>query len=106
MAYTRDVVAFSLWNFVCGILIPIGDIPLTTYLQQSVPSAYRGRVSSVEGTFATGVMPIGMGLGGRLQEAIGTLMGFVLIGLGMTLSCLLGLLDRTFRRIRLDPTAL
>ena len=106
MAYTRDIVAFSLWNFVCGILIPIGDIPLTTYLQQSVPSAYRGRVSSVEGTFATGVMPIGMGLGGRLQESIGTLMGFVIIGLGMTGSCLLGLLDRTFRRIRLDSSAL
>jgi MFS family permease len=104
MAYTRDLFAFSLCNFVCGVLIPVGDIPLTTYLQQSVPSEYRGRVSSVEGTFATGVMPIGMGLGGRLQESIGTLFGFVLIGLGMTVSCLLGLLDRTFRRIRLDPS--
>lgn len=106
MAFTRNIVTFTLLNFLCGILIPIGDIPLTTYLQQSVPSAYRGRVSSVEGTFATGVMPIGMGLGGRLQEAIGTLLGFALIGLGMTVSCLLGLLDRTFRRIRLEPTEL
>lgn len=106
MAFTHRYVPFTLWNFVCGILIPMADIPLATYMQQSVPSAFRGRVSSVESTFATGVMPLGMGLGGQLEQGIGLVAGFLTMGFGMTAACLLGLLDRTFRRIRLDPSEL
>jgi len=106
MAFSRQFVPFVLWNFVCGLFIPMADIPLAAYLQQSVPSAFRGRVSSVEGTFATGVMPIGMGLGGRLEQGIGLVAGFLTMGFGMTIACLLGLLDRTFRRIRLDASEL
>lgn len=106
MAFTRSFWSFTAWNLLCGIVIPMGDIPMTTYLQTSVPAAYRGRVSSVQDTFATGVMPIGMGLGGRLEQAFGLVAGFLTMGLGMSITCVLPLLDRTFRRIRLDAPAL
>lgn len=102
MAFNRSFIPFTFWNFVCGIMIPIADIPLTTYTQQSVPAGYRGRVSSVQETFATGVMPIGMGLGGALEQAIGIVAGFLAMGFGMTAACLVGLVDRTFRQMRLD----
>lgn len=94
--------AASIWwfiglNVVAGLAIPLGDVPLTTYLQRSVPDAYRGRVNSVRDMIATGMMPIGMTLGGKLIGTVGPAAMFVIMGVGMVGSCIGGLLDPVFR---------
>ena len=106
MAFTPVFWPFTALNLLCGLIIPAGDIPLATYLQSSVPAAFRGRVASVEGTFAGGVMPVGMGLGGRLEQSVGLVAGFLTMGAGVAAVCGLGLLDRAFRRVRMEPPAL
>lgn len=106
MAFSHTFWLFTFWNLLSGILVPLGDIPLSAYCQQSVPSEFRGRVNSVQETFATGVMPVGNALGGRLEQAIGLVAGFLAIGVGMLASIMLGLLDPAFRRMRLSSPEL
>jgi DHA3 family macrolide efflux protein-like MFS transporter len=71
MAFSPHFWLFILWNVLAGLAVPIADIPIVTYLQKSVPDAYRGRVNAVRDMVATGVMPIGMGLAGILVKQAG-----------------------------------
>lgn len=92
----------SIWwfiglNVVAGLAIPLGDVPITTYLQRSVPDAFRGRVNSVRDMIATGVMPIGMTIGGKIVGTVGPAAMFLIMGIGMVGSCVGGLLDGSFR---------
>jgi MFS family permease len=99
MAFTPYFWPFILWNVLAGLAVPIADIPIVTYIQKSVPDAYRGRVNSVRDMVATGVMPVGMGLAGILVKEAGVSTAFLAMGVGMTVACLAGLLDRKFRDV-------
>jgi MFS family permease len=92
---------FVFWNLLAGLAVPFADIPIGVYLQLSVPDAYRGRVNSVLQMIATGVMPVGMMLGGVMVQRIGVEAGFLIMGAGMLAACLAGLADPAFRRIRM-----
>jgi DHA3 family macrolide efflux protein-like MFS transporter len=87
-------------NLLAGLGVAYADIPINTYMQMSVPDAFRGRVNSVQQMVATGVMPIGMAMGGFLVDSIGVVGTFILMGTGMTLACFAGLLDPVYRNIR------
>lgn len=106
MAFSKTFLLMAGWNVVAGLAVPAADLPINTYLQTSVPDAFRGRVAAVQNGIATGAMPVGMFLGGLLSERLGIAGGFLAMGVGMTLACLLGLLDGTFRRVRMPSAAL
>lgn len=99
MAFTPYFWPFILWNVLAGLAVPIADIPIVTYIQKSVPDAYRGRVNSVRDMVATGVMPISMGLAGILVKSAGVSVAFLVMGIGMAVACFAGLLDRQFRDV-------
>ncbi len=106
MAFSRTFLLMAGWNVVAGLAVPVADLPINTYLQTSVPDAFRGRVAAVQNGIATGAMPVGMALGGLLSERLGIAGGFLTMGAGMTLACVAGLLDGRFRRVRMPVAAL
>lgn len=106
MAFSPIFLLMAGWNVVAGLAVPAADLPINTYLQTSVPDAFRGRVAAVQNGIATGVMPIGMFLGGLLAERLGITGGFLAMGIGMVAACLVGLLDRRFRQVRMPASAL
>ncbi len=106
MAYARNFWVFLGWNFLCGLAVPLADIPITTYCGLSVPDGFLGRVNAVMNMIANGVMPLGTALGGMLIAGAGIQAGFIAMGTGCCLACLIGVLDPTFRRVRMpDPAA-
>lgn len=105
MAFSPYVWMFVLWNLMCGLAVPLADVPILTYLQRSVPDLYQGRVNAVRDMIATGVMPLGMGIGGILVKEVGLVASFLIMGIGMAGACLVGFLDRQFREVTMpdDP---
>jgi MFS transporter, DHA3 family, macrolide efflux protein len=106
MGFTPNFWLFLTWNLLAGLCIPFGSIPVNTYMQLTVPDAYRGRVNSAWTTVSVGVQPIGMSLGGLLVQYAGLLGGFVTMGVGMALSGAIGLFDREFRLMRMPEATL
>lgn len=104
MGFTPNFLLFVVWNILAGISIPFGSIPVNTYMQLTVPDAYRGRVNSAVSTVSVGVQPIGMSLGGVLVQFAGLVGGFLTMGAGMAGAGLLGLLDKPFRRMQMPDT--
>jgi len=106
MAYARNFWWFLVWNFLCGLAVPFADIPMSTYMGLSVPDGYLGRVNSVLNMVSTGVMPLGTALGGMLIAGVGIQAGFIAMGVGCCLACAIGILDRSFRSVRMpEPVA-
>jgi DHA3 family macrolide efflux protein-like MFS transporter len=105
MAFSPHFWLFILWNVLAGLMVPIADVPMITYIQKSVPDAYRGRVNAVRDMVATGVMPIGMGLAGILVKEAGLTVAFLTMGIGMAAACFAGLFDPKFRDVEMpeDP---
>lgn len=101
MALSPFFWAFVVWNLAAGLSVPFAQIPISTYLQTSVPDAFRGRVNAVYSMLNVGVMPLGMALGGILIKGIGLVAMFLVMGIGMGLAALAGLLDREFREARM-----
>lgn len=99
MAFSANFWLFVFWNFVAGLAVPCADMPILTYLQASVPDLYRGRVNALRDMVATGVMPVGMILGGQLVKRFGLEACFLTMGVGMAAACLFGLFDRRFREV-------
>lgn len=97
MAFTQDFWLFVCWNILAGLSIPFGSIPVSTYLQITVPDAFRGRVNSAWTMASVGVQPVGLSLGGLLVTYAGLVGGFLTMGVGMIVAGCLGLLDRKFR---------
>ena len=97
MAFAPNFWNFVFWNVIAGLAIPAADIPVMTYLQVSVPDAFRGRVNSVREMISMGVMPIGSVLGGVLVARCGLFLAFIVMGVGMVGGCIAGLVDRRFR---------
>lgn len=102
MAYSRSPFWFTFWNFAAGIALPFAQIPMNTYVQATVPDAFRGRVNAVLTMVSMGVQPVGAGLAGLILAAIGIGPMFLLMGLGMGFAALVGLTDRQFREARLE----
>ncbi len=101
MGFTPNFWLFVCWNLSAGIFIPFGSIPVSTYMQLTVPDAYRGRVNSAWTMASVGVQPIGLSLGGLLVQYAGLVGGFVTMGSGMAAAGALGLFDGPFRRLRM-----
>jgi hypothetical protein len=84
--------------------VPYIDIPMRSYLQATVPDAFRGRVNSVQNMTNTAVMPIGMASAGSLVKRYGLLFMFAVMGIAMTAASLLGLLGKDFRSARMPES--
>ncbi len=104
MAYSPNFWLFVLWNLVAGVALPFANIPVMTYLQITVPDAYRGRVNSALTMMSVGIQPIGLGLSGQMLQRFGLVTGFLIMGSGMAGAALLGLLDGPFRRLRIPKS--
>lgn len=105
MAFSRFFPLMLVWNVICGLAVPVVDIPINAYLQLSVPDAYRGRVNSVISMIGFGIMPIGMVFAGALVENWGITTAFLVMGIGMFLAGVVGPLDRTYREARMPEAA-
>lgn len=97
MAGSRSMALFMVWNTIAGIALPFAQIPVSTYVQLTVPDSFRGRVNSTLMMTATATQPVGMALGGMLLESVGLVWMFLSMGIGMGTIALIGLLDRPFR---------
>lgn len=92
---------FVALNFICGIIVAAGDIPMVTYLQASVQDAYRGRVNSVKEMITTGVMPLSMAGAGLFLSRFGLQGSFVLMGAVMAVAGAAGFIDRKYREVQM-----
>lgn len=105
MSFSRSFAWFCAWNVLAGLALPYGQIPLSTYLQATVPDAFRGRVNSTLTMISMGTQPVGMSLGGFMLNALGLVKSFLAMGIGMGGVALAGLLDGQFRGMRLPGRA-
>jgi DHA3 family macrolide efflux protein-like MFS transporter len=103
MAGTPILWVFCLLNFLCGLFIPFADIPVQSYVQIKVEDVFRGRVNSALMMLRTGMMPLGMTLGGLLIGGVGLVGMFLIMGLGMVAVAAAALLDPAFRASNLEP---
>jgi MFS transporter, DHA3 family, macrolide efflux protein len=92
---------FLTLNFVCGLVVAAGDVPMITYLQASVPDGYRGRMNAVRDMVSSAVMPIGMVLAGVMLRQFGLVLSFVAMAGVMVAAGLAGFLDRRYRGVRM-----
>jgi MFS family permease len=97
MAFSHLYFWFVFWNVIAGLAFPFSQIPITTYIQRTVPNHYQGRVNSVLSMVNWGVQPLAIGLGGLLLSANGSAVTLLVMGVGMTLGALSGLISRPFR---------
>ena len=101
MAFSPNFFLFFLWNFVAGVSLPFSSIPITAWIQASVPDAFQGRVNSVLSMLQMGVQPVGLAMGGFLVSQLGISPSFIIMGGGMALAAAFGLLDKEFRRLEM-----
>ena len=101
MAFSKSFWLFLFWNMICGIALPFAILPMNTYIQLVVPDAFRGRVNSAQTMVSMGVQPLSVGLAGMLLDRIGLEAMFLVMGVGMGASALIGLLDGRFRQTRM-----
>jgi DHA3 family macrolide efflux protein-like MFS transporter len=101
MAFSPNFYLFCWWNVACGLVVPFIDIPRQTYMQATVPDAFRGRVNSVATMTNFAVMPLGMAGAGQMLQKFGLVTMFIIMGAGMTAASLLGLLGKDFREAKL-----
>jgi len=99
MAFSKNFYLFVFWNLLAGLGVPFADIPVRTWMQATVPDAFRGRINSVYTMLQAGVAPVGLCLGGLLVAKAGIELAFVVMGGGMALAAFTGLLDRGFRNL-------
>lgn len=105
MGFTPNFQLILGWNVLAGLMIPLGSIPVSTYLQLTVPDAFRGRVMSAWTMVGMGAQPVGLALGGLVVEGLGIVGAFVAMGAGLVAAGALGLLDRPFRAMRMPDAA-
>ncbi|MFQ3587394.1 MAG: MFS transporter [Fimbriimonadaceae bacterium] len=101
MAFSPTFWLFALWNIVCGLALPFAQIPLSTFIQATVPNHFQGRVQSALMIAGGSVMPIGQLLGGTMVQYVGLVASFLVMGIGMVVAGAVGLLDGPFRRASL-----
>lgn len=101
MGFAKPYWLFVALNVLCGLCLPIGFLPLITYLQAGFPVSMRGRVASAWTMVSMGTQPIGMMAAGYLIPLLGITGFFVFIGGGMLLGGLYGLAHRQFRETQM-----
>lgn len=101
MSMGKDLLLFQTLNFLCGMSLPMVDIPMNTYLQVSVEDAFRGRTNSVINMIASLFSPLGLALGGAFVAAFGLVFSMILMGGGLLVAALIGFSDRVFRNVRM-----
>ena len=97
MSNCRTFAGFTFLNLLCGIAVPFAVLPLNTYIQLSVPDAFRGRVNSANAMAAQGIVPLSMGMAGMLLDRIGLTAMFLVMGIGFFATALAGFMDARFR---------
>lgn len=102
MAVSHAPAPFAFWNLMAGLAYPFAQIPMTTYVQRTVPENFQGRVNAVIGMASIGIQPVGIGVGGILLSLIGPEGMLMVMGIGMALAALVGLASREFRAARMD----
>lgn len=102
MAVSHSPTPFAFWNLMAGLAYPFAQIPMTTYVQRTVPENFQGRVNSVIGMASMGIQPVGIGVGGMLLSVIGPAGMLAIMGIGMALAALVGLASPEFRAARMD----
>jgi hypothetical protein len=105
MAFFPVLLPFMLWNIAAGLILPFGQVPISTYLQLSVQDAFRGRVNSALSMVTTGLAPMGLAAGGFLVDAVGVFNGYVVMGAAMGIFGFLGLIEPKFRGMTMPETA-
>jgi DHA3 family macrolide efflux protein-like MFS transporter len=100
MAFSRSIWLFVLWNALCGIAIPITDLPINIWLQHTIPDEFRGRFYAAMNMLGAAAVPIGSAMGGFLVRTMGLPATFILMGIGMIASGLIGFLDASYRNVR------
>ena len=101
MGFAVQYWMFVALNLICGLALPMADVPIPAYLQLSVPDAFRGRVISVREMLAQGLTPAGIALGGLVVQRYGFITSFLVMGLGMIAPCLVAAFDRSFTAARM-----
>lgn len=105
-SYWVKIGVFWLLNFISGIAMPLGQIPLQTLIQSQTEDAFRGRVNSALGMVIGIVWPLGTALSGYLISILGLPNLFVLMGIGLMFCGLSGLLFSSIRNAvaTIEPT--
>lgn len=98
LGFVSNVPAFWVLNFLCGVAMPFGVIPLETLLQQETPDMYLGRMNATVGTLSAASAPLAMALAGGAIVAIGLDWMYAVMGLGLAAASLAGALSPSFRR--------
>lgn len=101
MAFSQNFFLYSFWNLLCGICVPYAETPRVSYMQLSVPDAFRGRVNSLFSMLTTSMMPLGMVGAGAMVTAAGIGNSHLIMAGLMAFSALVGLAGREFRRAEL-----
>lgn len=105
LGFITSVPVFFALNFLCGLFMPFGIIPVETLLVQQTPDAMRGRMNAAVGTLAAASAPIAMALAGQLIAGIGLEWTYFAMGAGLILSSLGGLLSLEFRNSKVRDEA-
>lgn len=98
MGNTRVLGWYVFWNALCGVVVPFGEVPTSTYIQTVITDDVRGRVNSVNSIVRGGVYPFGILVFGALAGRLGLVGQYWLMGLGLMGSALIGLTCRDFWR--------
>jgi DHA3 family macrolide efflux protein-like MFS transporter len=100
-AFSPNFGLFLVWSVAAGLALPFASIPVASWMQATVPDAFRGRVNSLYAMLQMGAQPLGLGLGGMLVAHAGISLAFIVMGGGMAVAALAGLFDREFRNLEM-----
>jgi len=105
MGYAPQFWLFVLLSILCGVVVPMVNIPLAVYVQKVVPDTHMGRVQSVLAMAAMTTVPIANAGAGFALPLVGLTGMFVLMGGGLALSAALAGMSRPFWRVTMpaDP---
>lgn len=96
----------AVWWFASGLAYVMGNAPLMTVIQASVPNQLQGRVLSLLTTVMAVAAPVGLAVATPLGQLIGIRWLFVLMGLAGMIAALLGLMSQVLRRVDNPETGL
>lgn len=96
MGYSPQFPIFVILNILCGIVVPMVNIPLSVYVQRVVPDTHMGRVQSVLAMAAMTTVPIANALAGFALPKLGLTGMFVAMGGGLALSAAVAGISRPF----------
>lgn len=84
--------------------MPFADVPIKTYLQRTVPDAFRGRINAIYHTLWMSMMPLGMvGMGYTISQ-VGIGRAFFVMGALMIGTIFIGFAGREFWLAKMPDT--